>query len=72
MSIAAAVVLRPGDESAPRHKSTARVAALYGCAPDIVRRWLLAAGERVPGRGRWPRPPGPRPNVSADADVDTD
>lgn len=39
--------------------STTRVAVVYGCAPDTVRRWLVAAGRRVPGRGRWPRQHGP-------------
>ncbi len=37
--------------------STVTIAKEYGCATDTVRRWLAAAGVRVPGRGHWPRHP---------------
>lgn len=36
-----------------RTHSTAAVAGELGCAQETARRWLVEAGVRVPGRGRW-------------------
>ncbi|MDP9388794.1 MAG: hypothetical protein M3Q48_13000, partial [Actinomycetota bacterium] len=36
-------------------RSTARIAADFGCSQETVRRWLLEAGVPLPGRGCWER-----------------
>ncbi|MDP9402617.1 MAG: hypothetical protein M3P85_04640 [Actinomycetota bacterium] len=36
-------------------RSTAQIAAEYGCSQETARRWLIEAGSTLPPRGRWDR-----------------
>lgn len=45
-------------------RSTARIAADFGCSQETVRRWLLEAGVSLPGRGCWERHVSERASLS--------